>query len=376
MGRQRKIPAILIMENKKNYELEVLRVAAFIAVFTQHLLGAYARRNDGFLGLEEEYMISSVFEFCRFAVPTFVLLFGLLMIKSYKPNTTYLAYLIKRFKQIIIPFLVASIVYLFYNEQINLSSLAAAKELVINIIKGKAAYHLWYVPMIFQFVILAPVVFLFKKWVKDKKINGKGLLCIFVCFMLSCLTYLHFAKVFNLGQVFAGYTRIFPTWLIYFGVGAFIGLDYDKAKEIVLKLFPYAAAVSVISITYAIFKDLQYINQFHKVSFNKVNFLEPVYAVATICQIITLFAIALKLKILKKFTGFFLFVGENSYMAYLLHVWFLSKISLLLLEHVPELNLIYFYGILYISALGLTLLISYLVNYVILTINNQVISKK
>ena len=134
----------------------MLRSLAFWGVVAQHILGAWARR--GSLGLKSMALISACFELVRFAVPLFVFMFGMMLARGMERFSAGRYYL-KRARQILLPYIVWSCIYVYYY-----GSGAGPAELARLLLTGGAQYHLWYVPLIMQFVLLAPLfVWLFRR---------------------------------------------------------------------------------------------------------------------------------------------------------------------------------------------------------------------
>lgn len=353
-------------ENKKFTEIEIVRTLAFIAVFNQHVLGAAARRNNGLLPINIEMLISFIFELSRFAVPAFVFMFGLLMVMTYKEHLPYPEYLWKRIKQIYLPYVFASLIYIAfdvyrYHEEIELANFF--KTSLVKIVFGNAFYHLWYVPMIFQFVILAPLFFYILRWIRSGAIGYKLSIVIYAVFALLSLAYLFYIPVLNLPTFFKGnYVKFFATWLFFFGTGALCGLNYEKTKYYIKKFFPVTAVVAIGAIAFAFYKDLLFIQINHTVHFSQVSFLQPAYAVLTIIEIFALIAIADYLKNIDIISRVSLLIGVNSYMAYLVHALVIALTSILIAKILPGLDLKAFYLILYPFSLIITVMASTMIN--------------
>lgn len=132
-------------------EWDILRTAAFAGVVLQHLLGAMSRRPE--LGAAGKAFCAAAFEPIRFAVPLFVFLFGCSLFYTHPQGTLhYAGYLKKRLLQLAAPYLVWTVIYMRFAE-VDIT----AGSLLRNLVLGSGSYHLWYVVMILQFVVLAPV---------------------------------------------------------------------------------------------------------------------------------------------------------------------------------------------------------------------------
>ena len=72
----------------------------------------------------------------------------------YREPPRYAPYLAKRVRQLVIPYAIWTAVYLWYAEKpVTLRGVAR------GMVYGDASYHLWYVTMILQFVVLVPLFF-------------------------------------------------------------------------------------------------------------------------------------------------------------------------------------------------------------------------
>ena len=134
-------------------ELELMRGFGFLAVVYQHVIGVYMRG----LGMDEQSAIvyGMLFHLLKFAVPAFVFITGLVLFYNYYENVSYLGFMRKRVRDILLPYLLWSAVYYLLNPPTggeNGPIWEASKALLT----GSASYHLWFVVMIFQFYLLYP----------------------------------------------------------------------------------------------------------------------------------------------------------------------------------------------------------------------------
>ena len=138
-------------------EWDILRTCAFTAVVLQHVLGSWARRPE--IGQAGRLACAALFEPLRFAVPLFVFLFacGLFHSRSF----SYGRYLKKRLGQLALPYVLWTVFYLLYR-RVPLTP----GNLVRSLIFGDGSYHLWYVVMILQFVVLAPLLLQLRRWLQ------------------------------------------------------------------------------------------------------------------------------------------------------------------------------------------------------------------
>ncbi len=337
-----------MVEKKKSVSIEIIRTLACIAVFNQHILGAMARRNNGALPINVEKFIVIAFELSRFAVPTFVFMFAYFMAKS--KYRGYLDFLKKKSVQIYVPYIFISLVGMWYTYTVN-HEWIGLQAVVSNIILGNSFYHLWYIPMIFQFVLIAPIVFLLVKFLQNKK----HVPLFYVFFSTICFLYMFIMPTLSLPPIVSNnYTRLFTTWSFFFVTGLICGIYSEEFRACYNKILPLAIVVSVVAIGFAINQDFSYISENSVVSFSQVNFLKPAYAVFTVFEIFALFGIAERFEKISCISKISLYVGKHSFMIYLVHGICISYVSLKMIENFPSMSLELFYLILYPLSFGLS----------------------
>ncbi|MEW6174027.1 MAG: acyltransferase [Candidatus Auribacterota bacterium] len=146
----------MLFPKERIRELDVLRGLAILAVILQHALGVYIRKPD--IQFADSVMLGILFNFTKFAVPSFVFLTGTTLFYNHYDKLHYGQFIKKRASEIILPYISWSVVYSIYYNGAALFHLAGLKQAARNIALGDAAYHLWYVVMIFQFYLLFPVL--------------------------------------------------------------------------------------------------------------------------------------------------------------------------------------------------------------------------
>ncbi len=341
-----------MIEKKKLVSIEIIRTLACIAVFNQHILGSMARQNRGFLPIYIEKLIMIFFELSRFAVPTFVFLFAYFMAKSKYDN--YFSFLNKKIKQIYLPYLFISIICMWYTYTLT-DVWIGYNAVISNIIFGNGYYHLWYIPMIFQFVLIAPIVFLLVNYIK----NCKNIKLFYLVFSLICFLYMTIVPTLDLPKIIVlNYTRLFSSWFFYFGTGLICGVYSDKFKELYVKFLPLTILVSIFALGYAILKDFIYIKNNSTVHFGQVNFLSPMFAIFMMFEIFALFGIAHKCQDFKLVSKPSLFIGKHSFNIYLVHGICITYVFVKIREISPDISLNLLYLLLYPISLILSVLCS------------------
>ena len=312
------------------YEWDILRTMAFAGVVLQHLLGAMARRLE--LGPTGRLFCAAAFEPVRFAVPMFVFLFGCALFYVHPDGVDYKSYLKKRMMQLAVPYVLWSLVYLLYAEKP-----LTPGGVLGDLLRERAGYHLWYVVMILQFVLVTPVFYAARRALRGR---GAGI-----------------ATAFGVWLVFlalaGGWPKLpmcFVSWLGFFVLGALCGADCARFSRAAARLLPLTGAVYFLSMGYAAYRSMRAARS-GPVNFSCVSFLRPGYAVFTLCGILFWYAAARRFAAWGGLRRLCAFVGAHSYEAYLAHVLVLSWCSVQLLTRAPGLRL----GIFYTALAALTL---------------------
>lgn len=336
---------------------DVLRTAAFAAVAVQHILGAYARRYD--IGSSEKVMIAASFEPLRFAVPLFVMLFGAALFYVYREPPRYASYLVKRARQLVLPYAIWTAVYLWYAEKpVTLRGVAR------GMVYGDASYHLWYVTMILQFVVLVPLFFAARNGLRRCCTTRWRMIVVSVVLLGIWLLLLAFRPSDGLAhQILVTWrTRGFLLWTGYFALGALCGLFPDAFAAWARRLLLPAGLICAGAIGYAMWLSVRAVYQEGEVNFNCVSYFSPGYAVLTMVTILFIYGVAERLvrwRAVQRICGF---VGRHSYEAYLAHVLVLTRCSRFLLERWPEMNRYIFYAVLTVCTIVGAVLIAWAVD--------------
>lgn len=174
-----------------------------------------------------------------FVVPAFIMSSGIKHMNKYieKP-LEYLPYLAARIKKIYLPYaLVAAVYYLYYVFVLRYFPFNL-REMLISILNGTAASPFYFIVIIMQFYILAPL------WgALVKKFSPKIYLPIAAAVMI-------FSQYFLRGCIYGD--RIFLCYLLYMLVGCAVGADFERFRLFLSRFKNAIVAVGLIStIAYA-----------------------------------------------------------------------------------------------------------------------------
>lgn len=235
-----------------------------------------------------------------FVVQGFIFLSGLKMFLK-KDSGGYIRYYWGRFKGIVIPYIVAVLIfyaYFWWRKYFEFSP----KELLGYIFKGDLVSHFYFVIVIVQFYALKP----FWKFMVEK-ISPKAAIPISLLIMLL-------SKRFLSGFLYND--RIFTTYLAYWTAGCYAGVHYDKVLTHIKKYRAiYISQFIIVALAEAIASYTGFV-------YKSVKFLEELHVIYCISAVMFTFSLAdfgkkiMENKLLKKIDG-------ASYYIYLIHPLFI-----------------------------------------------------
>ncbi|WP_284640546.1 acyltransferase [Paenibacillus silviterrae] len=166
------------MNKQRLTEIEYLRAFAFLAVVLQHTIGHYAYIQG--TSLADGVMLGFLLLAAKFAVPMFIFITGLVLFYNDKGKVPYGTFLRKRSKDILLPYLLWSILYSIIDNRSALTDWTFLRELGLDLVTGKASYHLWYIVMIFQFYLAYPFLRSGILWAHKKLQNRYALYMVLI----------------------------------------------------------------------------------------------------------------------------------------------------------------------------------------------------
>lgn len=355
-------------------ELDTLRAFAFLAVVLQHSLGIFSRRED--LLLSDAILIGMLFNLSKFAVPTFVFVTGIVLFLNYFEKFRYQSFFYKRIKDILIPYVLWSFIYLLYYEGTPVLNIEWGVEYVRTIIKGDAAYHLWYVVMISQVYLFFPLLlFMLKKFhpfILDRKILrvsvvGVGVLYLTLMWFSSVGIpeyQFHFENSYLQSFLIDYRGRNFLYYIYYLLIGGLIGLMVVQWRTFVsrsliwniplfLILFFWVSAELFLSLEHQSFINLNYSTS-----------LKPSMFLFTISEMMLLYVFSVIVTQRTIWSSILKFVSTYSYGGYLMHALVLTYVvrfvEITLEWGTNFLSSVICFFLASFVSIGLTLMISYI----------------
>lgn len=362
------------MGRQKINELNFLRTAAFFAVVMQHVLGVYLGKD---VLSWESAGISVLFFLSKFAVPAFVFVSGIVLFYNYFDHLNYVTFIVKRIKEILIPYFLWTGFYILYNNPMKEKSLT---ELIKVILTGKGAYHLWYVVMIFQFYLLLPVYIAIFKGIQKAVSKTSARIFVFAAFTIVYMAYILIPSYLTpmglfkpqnpvIKLLFVDYaTRNSISYIFYFVMGAVAGLNIERFRAFVKRCSTAISAAFIAG--FIILEFIYYKNGFvnGKINVNYPSFFKPHYFLFTVITILFLYRVAVLPRLnLGWPSKVFSFIGSYSYQAYLVHAFTLNTAAFTLYKtNITFRPLIYslvFVGCI-VSALCISFLFRFVLSYI------------
>lgn len=319
-------------------EIQYLRGFAFLAVVLQHAIGHYAYVPEA--GLEDGAMLGVLLIAAKFAVPMFIFITGLVLFYNYQGEVKFGTFLVKRCKDIVLPYIAWSTVYAVAFGNLDPSLWLAFNEIVTDWMTGKASYHLWYVAMVIQLYVLFPLI-------------QKGVLCIHkrtkpwqqgTAIVVLCVGYVLLTDQVNLiGDIVKQLNIPFITplfteyadrnalyYVAYFMVGAWAGLNYAEWKQHIVKWKAVWLSLYLLLSCVLFYKVMEGFS-FDKsgkliIHYNDTLLVQPFMAVFLFVSVFAMSIVAVKFHESANIgvRRVISFLGKHSYGAYLAHALMLT----------------------------------------------------
>jgi peptidoglycan/LPS O-acetylase OafA/YrhL len=316
-------------------EIELLRGLAFLAVALQHSIAHYAyvegvRFADGVL-------MTILLMLAKFAVPVFIFITGMVLFYNYEGPFNYFSFLLKRVKDIIIPYVFWSLLYFSLSYGWQQGWMEQLWKWFTMLFTGKSSSHLWYVVMIFQFYLLFPVFRYVINKVRMKLslraciacIVGVGILFVWLTGKVSLIgNLMSTIEIPVITAMFTKYAdRNFLYFFFYFILGACAGIRPDIWKQWIRKRRWIYITCFIILFLYYVFLVT---GSFRtptglQIGFHSVSLIRPmmVFFLLSSIGVVYLLAMWMNEKGGRRSNQFILSIGKYSFGAYLVHAYML-----------------------------------------------------
>lgn len=317
-------------------EIQTLRGLAFLAVVLQHAIGHYAYVPEA--GLADGTLLGVWLILAKFAVPMFIFITGLVLFYNYPEGVPYGPFLLKRFKDIVLPYLLWSLIYAFFFGGIQTINGSNVLQILHDWATGKASYHLWYVVMVIQLYVCFPFVQKVVQWVYRMLNYNPGVLRF--GFILLCVGYvwltgqigeisrwmegLHVPLLTPLFTEYADRNAFY--FFIYFLLGAAAGLNFQQWKQRLWNgRYGWMGLYAIVS-SILMYRIMASFGEPVHIQYNATLLLQPFMAVFLLVSVLAVgvIAIAFHQKAGSKPIAWMAFIGQYSYGAYLAHAFMLT----------------------------------------------------
>lgn len=195
-------------------------------------------------------LFSSVTKLTTFAVPGFIFTSAVKLFYKYGDvkHFSYPRFIFDRFKKICIPYLIAVVIYYSVFVWILKMYRFDTDQLVGFVLSGDISAQFYFVILIIQFYLLMPL------WLAFSRVGGKAF-AIFLSFAALAATI-----IFRMYYPYAGAVhKIMPSYLIFWILGMYAGLNYDAFENMILKskviIYP---CWLVLAVTHCILSYMQF----------------------------------------------------------------------------------------------------------------------
>lgn len=333
--------------DKRDVNLDLLRVISCIMVISLHVGAIYGNK----INIEYPSYYFTVGNFYhsigRAAVPIFIMLSGLFLLRNIK-NLNYKYHYKKTFSKIIVPTIIFSILYFIYS--IGTGIIEKGKmfdifEPVRNWLNGVPYYHMWYMYMIIGLYLITPLLIKIRVKIGD----GKFEICGWIFMILGI--------VINITEI----SIIWPFQFILY-IGYFIlGYSFGKRGNDIKGSYKTYLILSIL-ISLMIFIITEF-NIRYELLNNKFYFLTPLSPLVIVSSLF-LYISFIKMKCLNYNVSK---VSEQTFYIYLYHAGVLSIINFIINIFIVNPNPIWYIPIL--------ITIVFIISYMLSLITNIIIGK-
>lgn len=146
-----------MQKDRQQLRLNELRGLTIVAVVLIHVSATYlfATHNRTTFAV-----LLTINQWARFCVPLFFMMTGMVLYSNYgEGKINYLAFVNKRLRYIVIPYLLWAIIY-GYIRHLGLDGggIQTIKDWVIDVASGRISYHLYFIAVMVQLYVIFPLL--------------------------------------------------------------------------------------------------------------------------------------------------------------------------------------------------------------------------
>ncbi len=297
------------MTRKRRVEISGLNVLFCITVIFIHIISyaVVAFQPNTF----QYNLVMIPWRLSSFVVQGFIMLAGVKLFLNSKDSLPFPKYIKSRLRGVILPYAVCFAVYYLYF-MVTSDYPLDIKFMAKHFLLGSLVFHLYFIPIIFQFDLLFPL------W---KRIVNKCSPIIVIPFAIFVSLIFGNYLPQMISSIFPNFSfiyndRFFTTYLMYWIIGCYIGKNYDSFCDILKSNF------RTICITFGI--SLVLVIYFSYLAYNNivpVPYLNDIHSMYVIFTCIFLYAVFLKIpaRVYEKIP-FLARLDRSSLYIYLYHV--------------------------------------------------------
>lgn len=272
-----------VKEKAKASTVDILRVCAVLGCMWQALIVLLSKGTTG-----ADFTHGIMFEtIVKYTAATFIFanVFDLAKLRNIK----YGPHMKTKIKNIIVPYVLWTLVYMFmYMFLLHTSNYSNIWDVFKAMIFGTAAPNLWYTVMMFQFELLViPIILISKKIQNNRKLVPVLLIIAFIAYFIFLYIYDTFA--FKTTNVYLSYMdRTFIMYSIYAVLGIVAATYENKWNKFIDKV--RYLAIPCIILVYAVSISIQFSK--NPISFDNISYLTPIMFAYNVLMIIIIYALA------------------------------------------------------------------------------------
>ncbi len=290
---------------KKLREISLFEVILCLCVVMIHVLSGCI---NGYI--KGTFLSVASFSFSRsitFAVPAFIMSSAIKM--SYKfsdGKIDYLKFMTGRIKKVYLPYLVWSIVYYLYFAFHRNYFPFSIKDMFLYMLNGEIAAPFYFIIVIMQFYLLMPL------WIKMfKKLSPKRGIFIAVCITVLSKYLTHGMDINN---------RIFPNYLMFWVMGCYIGANYSKCVDFILKYKrSFLTSAALFTVLYVAMAYMEFMGMFNLFATEVVKLIFCAASSVTLLTFCVTTAEKSELGLTKKIMIFADKLAPTTFYVYLIH---------------------------------------------------------
>ena len=236
----------------RRHEITVCSVLLCLCVLFIHAASLFISTGDK--GSLAYIPVAALWRMCGFAAQGFIFIAGMRFMLSFKPGRNVASYYLSRFKRIIPLYVIWCVIYYAYDVFAEKASFDISYFLK-SLLTGELTRHLYYIPVLLQLTLIAPLSMLLRKRLPASVILPASVLItsIFGDHLTDILN-----AVFPAAPSFAYSDRVFTSFLIFWSAGCCAGAAYDKfcklldeAKGFIISAFLITAALDLGAVYYS-----------------------------------------------------------------------------------------------------------------------------